>query len=143
MGLFQWSNLRSIVSAMPIRLTYRFGRLRRKSHIVEIRADPTVAHGWWHGLRMSGTNIPGVLTAGAFYRDGKRVFRLLNAGSHYASSSEFLSSIDTYIAIRYCTVVANESCCLLRWNINEFPRLPCTNPRLLTLEVLWEKVQLF
>ncbi len=39
------------------------------AHIAEIRADPTVAHGWWHGLRMPGTNIPGVLTAGTFYQD--------------------------------------------------------------------------
>ena len=44
------------------------------AHIVEIRADPAIAHGWWHGLRMPGTNIPGVLTAGTFYQDGKRVF---------------------------------------------------------------------
>ncbi len=44
------------------------------AHIAEIRADPTVAHGWSHGLRMPGTNIPGVLTAGTFYQDGKRVF---------------------------------------------------------------------
>ena len=43
-------------------------------HIAEIRADPTIAHGWWHGIRMLGTNIPGVLTAGTFYQDGKRVF---------------------------------------------------------------------
>jgi hypothetical protein len=44
------------------------------AHIAEIKADPTIAHGWWHGLRMPGTNIPGVLTAGTFYQDGKRVF---------------------------------------------------------------------
>ena len=43
-------------------------------HIAEIRADAATAHGWWHGLRMPGTNIPGVLTAGTFYQDGKRVF---------------------------------------------------------------------
>jgi hypothetical protein len=42
--------------------------------ITEITADPSIAHGWWHGLRMPGTNIPGVLTAGTFYQDGKRVF---------------------------------------------------------------------
>ena len=29
------------------------------AHITEIKADPTVAHGWWHGLKMPGTNIPG------------------------------------------------------------------------------------
>jgi hypothetical protein len=44
------------------------------AHISEIRADPAIAHGWWHGLRMPGTKIPGVLTAGTFYQDGKRVF---------------------------------------------------------------------
>lgn len=44
------------------------------AHISEIRADPAIAHGWWHGLRMPGTNIPGVLTAGTFYQDGQRVF---------------------------------------------------------------------
>jgi hypothetical protein len=44
------------------------------AHIVQIRADPSIAHGWWHGLRMPGTNVPGVITAGTFYQDGKRVF---------------------------------------------------------------------
>lgn len=43
-------------------------------HIVGVRADPSVAHGWYHGIRMPGTNIPGVLTAGTFCQDGKRVF---------------------------------------------------------------------
>jgi hypothetical protein len=43
-------------------------------HIVSITADPAIAHGWWHGPRMPGTSIPGVLTAGTFYQDGKRVF---------------------------------------------------------------------
>jgi hypothetical protein len=44
------------------------------AHIVQIQADPSVAHGWWHGLRMPGTNVPGVITAGTFYQDGKRIF---------------------------------------------------------------------
>lgn len=44
------------------------------AHITEIRADASVARGWWHGVRMPGTNIPGVLTAGTFYQDGKRIF---------------------------------------------------------------------
>jgi hypothetical protein len=43
-------------------------------HVAGIRADPSVARGWWHGLRMPGTNLPGVITAGTFYHDGKRVF---------------------------------------------------------------------
>lgn len=37
-------------------------------------ANQDVTHGWWHGIRMPGTNLPGVITAGTFYQDGKRVF---------------------------------------------------------------------
>ena len=44
------------------------------AHIAKIREDPAIAHGWYHGLRMPGTSIPGVITAGTFYEDGKRVF---------------------------------------------------------------------
>lgn len=43
-------------------------------HIAGVRADPKVARGWWHGLRVPGTNVPGVVTAGTFYQDGRRVF---------------------------------------------------------------------
>jgi hypothetical protein len=43
-------------------------------HITDIRMDEAVVRGWWHGLRFPGTNIPGVITAGTFYQDGKRVF---------------------------------------------------------------------
>ncbi len=43
-------------------------------HVAGIRADPSIAKGWWHGWRLPGTSIPGVLTAGTFYQDGKRVF---------------------------------------------------------------------
>ena len=43
-------------------------------HITGVRADPEAARGWWHGIRMPGTNVPGVITAGTFYQDGKRVF---------------------------------------------------------------------
>lgn len=42
--------------------------------IIGIRADPNIARGWWHGIRMPGSNIPGVLTAGTFCQNGKRVF---------------------------------------------------------------------
>jgi hypothetical protein len=43
-------------------------------HVAGIRADPAIARGWWHGLKTPGTSIPGVLTAGTFYQDGKRDF---------------------------------------------------------------------
>jgi len=43
-------------------------------HIAGVRADPQIAHGWGHGVRLPGTNVPGLITAGTFYQDGKRVF---------------------------------------------------------------------
>ena len=43
-------------------------------HIAGVRADPEVACGWYHGIRMQGTNVPGVITAGTFSQDGRRVF---------------------------------------------------------------------
>jgi hypothetical protein len=43
-------------------------------HVAGIRADAEVARGWWHGIRMPGTQIPGVLTAGTFYEHGKKIF---------------------------------------------------------------------
>ena len=44
------------------------------THISGVRADAEAARGWYHGIRMPGTNVPGVITAGTFYQDGKRVF---------------------------------------------------------------------
>ncbi|HEY2496513.1 MAG TPA: hypothetical protein VGK24_05545 [Candidatus Angelobacter sp.] len=44
------------------------------AHIADVRADSEVARGWYHGIRMPGTNVPGVITAGTFYQDGKRIF---------------------------------------------------------------------
>ncbi len=43
-------------------------------HIVNIRLDDEIVKGWWRGIKFPGANIPGVLTAGTFYQDGKRVF---------------------------------------------------------------------
>ena len=44
------------------------------SHIHSVRVDPAAARGWWHGLKLWGSNIPGVLTAGTFYQQGGVVF---------------------------------------------------------------------
>ena len=44
------------------------------AHITGVRADPEAARVWYHGIRMPGTNVPGVITAGTFYQDGNRVF---------------------------------------------------------------------
>lgn len=43
-------------------------------HIAQVRADPIIARGWWHGIRFPGTQIPGAITAGTFYQHGKRIF---------------------------------------------------------------------
>lgn len=43
-------------------------------HVAGVRANPDIARTWSHGIRMPGTNLPGVITAGTFYQDGKRVF---------------------------------------------------------------------
>jgi len=43
--------------------------------LVHIRGvDPESARGWWHGLRLLGTQIPGLLTAGTFYQSAGIVF---------------------------------------------------------------------
>ncbi len=44
------------------------------AHIKGVHADATAARGWYHGLRLLGTNVPGILTAGTFHRDGNNVF---------------------------------------------------------------------
>ena len=44
-------------------------------HIRDVRHDPEAASGWWHGIKLPGTSIPGMITAGTFYQhDGRRVF---------------------------------------------------------------------
>lgn len=43
-------------------------------HIVSARLDTEAARGWWHGIRMPGTQIPGLITAGTFYSHGRRTF---------------------------------------------------------------------
>ena len=43
-------------------------------HITGVRADPEIARGWWHGLKLIGSDIPGVLHAGTFYQQGKIIF---------------------------------------------------------------------
>ena len=44
------------------------------AHIRAVRADPEPARGWWHGVRLPGTQIPGLLTAGSFYQSDGFVF---------------------------------------------------------------------
>jgi hypothetical protein len=44
------------------------------AHILAVKIDPEAARGWWHGLRIMGSNVPGLLTAGTFYQNGGIVF---------------------------------------------------------------------
>jgi hypothetical protein len=44
------------------------------SHITSARVDAEPARGWWHGVRLPGTNLPGVITAGTFYQWEGAVF---------------------------------------------------------------------
>ena len=44
------------------------------SQVRSVRVDPEAARGWWHGLKVIGSSIPGILTAGTFYQQGGMVF---------------------------------------------------------------------
>ncbi len=44
------------------------------AHVKGARVDDDAAKGWWHGVRLSGSDLPGVITAGTFYRKGRVVF---------------------------------------------------------------------
>jgi hypothetical protein len=43
-------------------------------HVEGAKADPEIARQWYHGIRTGGTYVPGVITAGTFYKEGERVF---------------------------------------------------------------------
>lgn len=45
-----------------------------RSHITGARQDAEVLKGWWKGWRMPGTHIPGLLAAGTFLHEDKRIF---------------------------------------------------------------------
>ena len=43
-------------------------------HITGASQAPDEAKGWFDGLRLMGTHLPGVISAGTFYEDGGLVF---------------------------------------------------------------------
>jgi hypothetical protein len=43
-------------------------------HVAGVELRPEAARRWWHGFRLPGTDIPGVVTAGSFYQSGEWVF---------------------------------------------------------------------
>jgi hypothetical protein len=42
--------------------------------IAAVRADPEVARARRRGLRLPGLHVPGLITAGTFHQDGRRLF---------------------------------------------------------------------
>ena len=44
------------------------------AHVKGARVDEEAAKGWWHGVRLGGADLPGVITAGTFYKKGRLVF---------------------------------------------------------------------
>ena len=60
-----WDRLWALKSSLEIPLV----------HIRAVRIDTSAARGWFHGLRLPGTEIPGVVVAGTFVqRDGNVFF---------------------------------------------------------------------
>jgi hypothetical protein len=43
-------------------------------HIAAVDPSPPETHEIWHGLRVGGTNLPGVITAGRFVQHGEWAF---------------------------------------------------------------------
>jgi hypothetical protein len=43
-------------------------------HIAAVDISPDEAHEIWHGLRVVGTNLPGLITAGRFVQHGEWAF---------------------------------------------------------------------
>ena len=52
------------------------------SHIQSVRVDPGAASGWWHGVKLWGSSIPGILTAGTFYQNNRVVFYDVHDPTH-------------------------------------------------------------
>jgi hypothetical protein len=44
------------------------------THITNVEHDPTQVGRWWHGLKLMGTDVPGLFAAGTFYFHGELVF---------------------------------------------------------------------
>jgi len=45
------------------------------AHVTSVRQDSEPALGWCHGIKLPGTDLPGIITAGTFYqRDGAVFF---------------------------------------------------------------------
>ena len=43
-------------------------------HIIKVESDPSTVGRWWHGVKLLGTDVPGLFAAGTFYYHGELVF---------------------------------------------------------------------
>jgi len=66
-----WSRLWALKSHLRLPL----------AHVRAVRWDPSVARGWWKGWRLPGTQIPGVIVAGTYCRNGAWEFWDVRGGS--------------------------------------------------------------
>ena len=44
------------------------------AHVTGVTADPDLVGRWWHGIKVIGTDVPGLFAAGTFYYHGELVF---------------------------------------------------------------------
>lgn len=44
------------------------------AHILGVEHDPEQVGRWWHGVKVFGTELPGLFAAGTFYYQGELVF---------------------------------------------------------------------
>jgi hypothetical protein len=44
------------------------------AHITDVHVDPDQVGQWWHGIKLIGTDVPGLFAAGTFYYHGEVVF---------------------------------------------------------------------
>jgi hypothetical protein len=44
------------------------------AHVIAVEHDPEVVGRWWHGVKVLGTDVPGLFAAGTFYYHGELVF---------------------------------------------------------------------
>ncbi len=43
-------------------------------NVVRAYQNRDALNGWWKGIRMPGTHVPGLITAGTFYQSGGKIF---------------------------------------------------------------------
>jgi hypothetical protein len=44
------------------------------AHVTAVEHDPEAVGRWWHGVKVLGTDVPGLFAAGTFYYHGELVF---------------------------------------------------------------------